>query len=73
MNKIYYICLTPNKYSIMKNLKKISRNELKSVVGGIGTNDGLPFCTKPRQIELWEMQCSPLDTEPCYAAGCRMK
>ncbi|WP_407533882.1 bacteriocin-like protein [Elizabethkingia miricola] len=57
----------------MKNLKKISRNELKSVVGGIGTNNGLPFCTKPRQIELWEMQCSPLDTEPCYAAGCRMK
>lgn len=38
----------------MKNLKKISRNELKSVVGGIGTNDGLPFCIKPRQIELWK-------------------
>ncbi|WP_407505773.1 bacteriocin-like protein [Elizabethkingia miricola] len=57
----------------MKNLKKISRNELKSVVGGSGPNEALPFCTKPRQIELWEMQCSPLDTEPCYAAGCRMK
>ncbi|WP_157891367.1 bacteriocin-like protein [Elizabethkingia ursingii] len=57
----------------MKNLKKISRNELKSVVGGISPNEALPFCTKPGQIELWEMQCSPLDTEPCYAAGCRMK
>lgn len=73
MNKIHYIYLHQINISIMKNLKKISRNELKSVVGGIGTNDGLPFCTKPRQIELWEMQCSPLDTEPCYAAGCRMK
>jgi hypothetical protein len=30
----------------MKNLKKISRNELKSVVGGVGPNEALPFCTK---------------------------
>lgn len=49
----------------MKNLKKITRNELKSITGGgahdgiiFGGGNGLPKCG-PLDMEMWEAVCDP--------------